>query len=95
MKKCAKTVHIITWLLVLLTLQHHYIQCTNNFLNFDDLFAPIYWCNCASSTNRRRHTNILKIKKFADFLNVSSTNVLVLTGYQHQYIGAVRGESKF
>jgi hypothetical protein len=45
MKKCAKTVHITTWLLVLLTLQHHYIQQTNNFLNFDDLFAPIYWCN--------------------------------------------------
>jgi hypothetical protein len=40
MKKCAKTVHITTWLLVLLTL-YHYIQGTNNFLNFDDLFAPI------------------------------------------------------
>jgi hypothetical protein len=44
MKKCAKTVHITMWLLVLLTLQHHYIQGTNNFLNFDDLLAPIYWC---------------------------------------------------
>jgi hypothetical protein len=27
--------------LVLLTLKHHYIHCTNNFLDFDDLFAPI------------------------------------------------------
>jgi hypothetical protein len=80
MKKCSKTVHIPMWLLVLLTLQHHYIQCTNNFLNFDDyigaastvaqlhqyigatdIVAPMFWCNCASSINRRRHTNILKI----------------------------------
>jgi hypothetical protein len=45
MKKCAKTVHITLWLLVLLTLKHHYIQLTNNFLSFDDLFAPIYWSN--------------------------------------------------
>jgi hypothetical protein len=36
---------------VLLTLQHHYIQRTNNFLNFDDLFAPIYWCCQHRSTN--------------------------------------------
>jgi hypothetical protein len=35
-----------------------------------------------------------KFKNFADFLNVSSTNILVLTGLQHQYIGAVQGESK-
>jgi hypothetical protein len=27
-------------------------------------------------------------------LNVSSANILVLTGLQHQYIGAVQGESK-
>jgi hypothetical protein len=35
-----------------------------------------------------------KFENFADFLNVSSTNILVLTGLQHQYIGAVQGESK-
>jgi hypothetical protein len=35
-----------------------------------------------------------KLKNFADFLNVSSTYILVLTGLQHQYIGAVQGESK-
>jgi hypothetical protein len=35
-----------------------------------------------------------KFKNFADFLNVSSTNILVLTGLQHQYIDAVQGESK-
>jgi hypothetical protein len=33
-------------------------------------------------------------KNFADFLNVCSANILVLTGLQHQYIGAVQGESK-
>jgi hypothetical protein len=33
-------------------------------------------------------------KNFADFLNVCSANILVLTGLQHQYIGAVKGESK-
>jgi hypothetical protein len=36
----------------------------------------------------------LKFKNFSDFLNVSSTNILVLTGKQHQYISAVQGESK-
>jgi hypothetical protein len=35
-----------------------------------------------------------KFKNFAYFLNVSSTNILVLTGQQHQYIGAVQRESK-
>jgi hypothetical protein len=33
-------------------------------------------------------------KNFTDFLNVCSANILVLTGLQHQYIGAVQGESK-
>jgi hypothetical protein len=49
---------------------------------------------CAGSTNRRRHTDILQLKKFADFLNVCSANILVLTGLQHQYIGAVQGKQK-
>jgi hypothetical protein len=31
-------------------------------------------------------------KNFADFLNVCRGNLLVLTGLQHQYIGAVQGE---
>jgi hypothetical protein len=35
-----------------------------------------------------------KFKNFVDFLNVSSTNILVVTGLQHQYIGAVQGESQ-
>jgi hypothetical protein len=34
-------------------------------------------------------------KNFSDFLNVCSANILVLTGLQHQYIGAVQGESKY
>jgi hypothetical protein len=81
MKKCAKTVHITTWLLVLLTLQHHYIVltifsilmiCLHQYVGAASTVTPIYWCyehlitniygaTCASSTNRRRHTNILKI----------------------------------
>ncbi len=35
-----------------------------------------------------------KFKNSSDFLNVSSTNILVLPGQQHQYIGAVQRESK-
>jgi hypothetical protein len=32
------------------------------------------------------------LKNFADFFIVCSANILVLTGLQHQYIGAVQGE---
>jgi hypothetical protein len=32
------------------------------------------------------------LKNIADFLNVCSANILVLTGLQHQYIGTVQGE---
>jgi hypothetical protein len=32
------------------------------------------------------------LKNFVDFLNVCSANILVVTGLQHQYIGAVQGE---
>jgi hypothetical protein len=67
--------------------------------------APTYWCYDVRSTNifvllvlaapigEDTHT-FRKFKHFVDFLNVSSTNILVLTGLQHQYIGAVQGESK-
>jgi hypothetical protein len=33
-------------------------------------------------------------KNFADFFNICSANILVLTGLQHQNISAVQGESK-
>jgi hypothetical protein len=33
-------------------------------------------------------------KNLVDFFNVCSTNILVITGLQHQYIGAVQGKSK-
>jgi hypothetical protein len=33
-------------------------------------------------------------KNFADFFNVCSANIWVLTGLQHQFIGAVQGDSK-
>jgi hypothetical protein len=35
-----------------------------------------------------------KFKNFVNFLNVSSTNILALTGQQHQYVDAVQRESK-
>ncbi len=35
---------------------------------------------------------VYNLKNFADFFNVCSANILVLTGLQHQYIGAVQGE---
>jgi hypothetical protein len=37
-------------------------------------------------------TNILVLLVLADFLNVCSANILVLTDLQHQYIGTVQGE---
>jgi hypothetical protein len=69
------------------------------------LAAPIYWCFDVRSTNILvlivmaaligEDTHIFyNFKNFADFLNVCSSNILVLTGLQHQYIGAVQGESK-
>ncbi len=58
MKNAQKTVHITTCqtylyglLLLLLTLQNHYIQSTSNYQNFDHLFAPLYWCYNVSATN--------------------------------------------
>jgi hypothetical protein len=68
--------------------------------------APIYWCYDVRSTNilvllvlaapiREDTQTFYNLKNFADFLNVCSANILVLTGLQHQYIGAVKGESKY
>jgi hypothetical protein len=67
------------------------------------LAAPIYWCYNVRSTNILvlrvlaapigEYTQAFyNLKIFVDFLNVCSTNILVLTGLQHQYIGAVQGE---
>jgi hypothetical protein len=69
------------------------------------LAAPIYWCYDVRSTNilvllvmeapiGEDTQSFYNLKNFADFLNVCSANILVLTGLQHQYIGAVQGESK-
>ncbi len=46
----------------------------------------------AASTGEDTQT-FYNFKNFADFLKVCSANILVLTGLQHQYIGAVQGES--
>jgi hypothetical protein len=65
--------------------------------------APIYWCCNVRSTNilvllvlaapiGEDTQTFYNLKNFADFLNVCSANILVLTGLQHQYIGAVQGE---
>ena len=67
--------------------------------------APIYWCYGHRNTNilvllvlaapiGEDTQTFYNFKNFADFLNVCSANILVLTGLQHQYIGAVQGESK-
>jgi hypothetical protein len=56
----------------------------------------LYWCCSTSSTNILvlRPQTFYNIKNFSNFLNVCSANISVLTGLQHQYIGAVQGESK-
>jgi hypothetical protein len=67
--------------------------------------APIYWCYEHRSSNilvllvlaapiGEDTQTFYNFRIFADFLNVCSANILVLTGLQHQYIGAVQGESK-
>jgi hypothetical protein len=69
------------------------------------LAAPTYWCYDVRSTNilvllvlaapiGKDTQTFYNFKNFADFSNVCSANILVLTGLQHQYIGAVQGESK-
>jgi hypothetical protein len=69
------------------------------------LAAPIYWCYDVCSTNilvllvlavpvGEDTQTFYNFKNLADILNVCSANILVLTGLQHQYIGAVQGESK-
>jgi hypothetical protein len=69
------------------------------------LTAPIYWCYNVRSTNilvllvlaapiGEDTQTFNNLKNFADILNVWSANILVLTSLQHQYIGAVQGESK-
>jgi hypothetical protein len=67
--------------------------------------APIYWCYDVRITNKlvllvmaapigEDTQTFYSFKNFADFLNVCSANILVLTGLHHQYIGALKGESK-
>jgi hypothetical protein len=58
--------------------------CSTNILVLLVLAAPI-----GEDTQ-----TFYNLKNFSDFLNVCSANILVLTGLQHQYIGAVQGESK-
>jgi hypothetical protein len=69
------------------------------------LAAPIYWCYEHHSTDILEQLvlaapigedtqTFYNLKHFADFLNVCSANILVLTGLLHQYIGPVQGESK-
>ncbi len=65
--------------------------------------APIYLCYKHRSTNilvllvlaasiGEDTQTFYNFKNFVDFLNVCSANILVPTGLQHQYIGAVQGE---
>jgi hypothetical protein len=63
------------------------------------LAAPIYWCYDVHSTNilvplvlatpiDEDIQTFYNFKNFVDFFNFCSANILVLTGLQHQYIGA-------
>jgi hypothetical protein len=78
---------------------------STNILVLLVLAAPIYWCYDVFSTNilvllvpaapiGEYTQTFCNFKNCADFLNVCSANILVLTGLQHQYICAVQGESK-
>jgi hypothetical protein len=69
------------------------------------LAAPIYWCYYVRITNilvllvlaapiGEDKQTFYNFKNFVEFLNVCSANILLLTGLQPQYIGAVQGESK-
>jgi hypothetical protein len=58
--------------------------CFHQYIGGTGLAAPI----------GKETLTFRKFKNFADFLNVSSTNILVPTGQQHQYIGAIQRESK-
>ena len=79
------------------------ILVLQTFKKSANIVAPIYWCYDVRSTNILvlrvlaapigGYTQAFyNLQIFADFLNVCSTNILVLTGLQHQYIGAVQGE---
>ncbi len=84
-------------LLVLLTLQHHYIQSANNYVNFDHMFAPIlmvlpcqqhqYIGQTRPAAPIGKETLIFrKFKNFADFLKCQQHQNIGLTGQHHQYI---------
>jgi hypothetical protein len=77
--------------------------CSANISVLLVLAAPIYCCYNVRSANilvllvlaapiGQDTQTFYNLKNFEDFLNVCSANILVLTGLQHQYIGAVQGE---
>jgi hypothetical protein len=60
-----------------------------------DIIAPIYigaTVLAAPIDGETLHPVSFQISRI--FLNACITNILVLTGQQHQYIGAIQGESK-
>jgi hypothetical protein len=79
--------------------------CLHQYIGAASTVAPIYWCYGHRSTNTlvllvlaapigKEPLTFRIFKNFVDFFNVSSTNILVLTGQQNQYIGAVQREAK-
>jgi hypothetical protein len=83
-----------------------YEHPSTNLLVLLVLAAPIYWCYDVRGTNilvllvlamtiGEDTQTFYNLKNFADFLKVCSANILVLTGLQHQYIGAVQGEPNY
>ncbi len=80
-------------------------HCSTSILVLLVLAAPIYWNYDVRSTNilvllglaapiGEDTQTFYNFKNVADFLNVCSASILVLTDLQHQYIGVVQGESK-
>jgi hypothetical protein len=49
---------------------------------------------CVAAPTGKDTQTFYNFNNFQDFSNVCSANILVLTGFQHQYIGTVQGESK-
>jgi hypothetical protein len=47
------------------------LQCQyHQYIGATDMVTPVYWWNCASSTNRGRNTNVLQILRYSGFFKM-------------------------
>ncbi len=72
----------------------YYERRNTNILVLLVLAAPILVLLVLAAPTGEDTQTFYNFKNFADFLKVYSANILVLTGLQHQYIGAVQGDKK-